>query len=407
MNNNLPARISYWEQSAMLTADFVVIGAGIIGLSTAIELATMHPTARIVVLERGVLPAGASSRNAGFACFGSLTEIMDDITLMGLERTVQQIRDRWDGLHMLRARAGDAAMAYESTGNYDVIAAETLLPALDRLSDINALLRPLLHGSPDDRGDVFTRVDDRIAAFGFCTNTVRALVHNQYEGQLDSGRLMDRLCDLAVAHGVWVRYGSPVVGIHDAGDRVAVIVQEHATQTHITWMAHAVGVCTNGFTRDLIPDACIVPARGQVLVTEPIPDLRFRGAFHMDRGFVYFRDLAGSRILLGGARNHDIAGETTTDLNVTQPIMQHLEHLLYDVILNRQPSLSKLSSPSSRHPRIATRWAGIMGFSPDKTPRVDVSLISPRCIVGFGCNGMGVAMGSAVAQRTAAKMSCV
>ena len=76
---------SFWEHDAMLHADFIVIGGGIIGLQTAIELREREPTASVVLLERGLLPSGASSRNAGFACFGSLTEILGDIEALGEE----------------------------------------------------------------------------------------------------------------------------------------------------------------------------------------------------------------------------------------------------------------------------------------------------------------------------------
>ena len=71
---------SYWENKTWLSnIDFVVVGSGIVGLNCALELRTKHPKSKIVVLEKGLIPHGASSRNAGFACFGSLTEIISDL----------------------------------------------------------------------------------------------------------------------------------------------------------------------------------------------------------------------------------------------------------------------------------------------------------------------------------------
>ena len=64
---------SFWEDDVMLEADCIVVGGGLIGLLTALEWRDAHPADRIMLLERGFLPSGASSRNAGFACFGSLT----------------------------------------------------------------------------------------------------------------------------------------------------------------------------------------------------------------------------------------------------------------------------------------------------------------------------------------------
>jgi hypothetical protein len=49
-------------------------------------------------LERGLFSSGASTKNAGFACFGSLNEIVDDIKLMGKEETLRQIIERMKGI---------------------------------------------------------------------------------------------------------------------------------------------------------------------------------------------------------------------------------------------------------------------------------------------------------------------
>ena len=47
-------------------ADWLVIGAGITGLSAAHALAQLHPRARIVVVDRQRAAQGASARNSGF-----------------------------------------------------------------------------------------------------------------------------------------------------------------------------------------------------------------------------------------------------------------------------------------------------------------------------------------------------
>ena len=53
---------SYWEKSALSQTDICIIGAGIIGLSTAISSALAFPDKRIVVLERGPRTMGANAR---------------------------------------------------------------------------------------------------------------------------------------------------------------------------------------------------------------------------------------------------------------------------------------------------------------------------------------------------------
>lgn len=43
----------------------------IVGLSVAACVLEKHPKKRVILLERGVLPTGASTKNAGFIATGS------------------------------------------------------------------------------------------------------------------------------------------------------------------------------------------------------------------------------------------------------------------------------------------------------------------------------------------------
>ncbi len=71
--------LSYWERESFFKhIDVAVIGSGIVGLAAAIHLKKIAPKLQVAILERGVLPVGASTRNAGFSCFGSMTELLDD-----------------------------------------------------------------------------------------------------------------------------------------------------------------------------------------------------------------------------------------------------------------------------------------------------------------------------------------
>ena len=91
---------SYWERTQFMNEiDFIVIGAGIVGYSTALRLKKLHPNSRVVILERGNLPSGASSKNAGFACFGSASEIYDDIQEFGEEIVWETLAPHSIGRH--------------------------------------------------------------------------------------------------------------------------------------------------------------------------------------------------------------------------------------------------------------------------------------------------------------------
>jgi len=48
----------------------IIIGGGLVGLSSAYSIKKAHPSLEILILERDVLPQGGSTKNAGFTNFG-------------------------------------------------------------------------------------------------------------------------------------------------------------------------------------------------------------------------------------------------------------------------------------------------------------------------------------------------
>jgi len=71
--------LSFWEKDTWFSnIDVCIIGSGIVGLSTALHLKTAAPALKILVLERGILPSGASKKKAGFVFFGSLSGVLSN-----------------------------------------------------------------------------------------------------------------------------------------------------------------------------------------------------------------------------------------------------------------------------------------------------------------------------------------
>ena len=91
------------------------------GYSTALHLRENDPNAKILIIERGYLPSGASSKNAGFACFGSATELYDDIERFGEELVWETVALRWSGLNYLRNLIGDDNLKLQINGSWDLI----------------------------------------------------------------------------------------------------------------------------------------------------------------------------------------------------------------------------------------------------------------------------------------------
>ena len=130
----------------------------------------------------------------------------------------------------------------------------------------------------------------------------------------------------------------------------------------------------------------MVPGRGQVLLTHPVDGLPFRGIFHFDKGYYYFREYHG-RVLFGGGRNLEPDTERSTAFELNQHIQQDLEQKLHELIL------------PGRNASIDLRWTGIMAFGATKRPILRRH--SERIAVGVRMGGMGVAIGSEVGYQLA------
>lgn len=368
---------SFWEQEAFL-ADFdvAIIGGGLVGLMTAYQLKSQEPKLRVGVLEAGVFPSGASTKNAGFACFGSISELLDELETSTEAEVLEVVRLRYKGLGLLRTILGDQAIDYRAWGGFEIFKSGEEKMAercLAKIGHFNSLLAPIT-GSHD----TYQSATHKLAAWGFggCSHAIE----NKLEGQLDTGKMMVKLLSLVQGLGVIC---IPTCRVK----KVISVNSKQEIQGNLgTFSAKKVVFTTNAFTKDLRPELAVVPGRGQVLVTEPIPDLPFRGAFHYDRGYYYFRNI-GNRILLGGGRNLDVKAEETCEFGLTDLVQHSLEDLLYSVLV-----------PGKR-PKITHRWSGIMAFGDELKPII--SELSPGLFAAVRCNGMGVAMGSEMGRQVA------
>ncbi len=363
--------LSYWEQKTWFSnIDFTVVGSGIVGLFCALSLKKEHPTAKIVVIDRGSLPKGASTKNAGFACFGSLSELLSDLQSHTEQEVFRLVRLRWSGLQLLRKTLGDQAIDYRAWGGYEIFNDTGLFDQCkNEQQRINALLAPLF------KDDVFSFVPN---SFGF-KHIASELSFNAFEAQIDTGKMMHSLLRKVQSLGIEVLQGIEVQKFQDLDSYVEV-------RTNVnTFKTKALFVATNGFANELL-EASLQPARAQVLITKPIVGLAIKGTFHLEGGYYYFRNI-DNRILLGGGRNLDFKGETTSAFGQTEQIQSKLEALLRTSILPDLPF------------EIDRRWSGIMGVGNQK--KALVKPLSTNVYYGIRLGGMGVAIGSAIGKSLA------
>jgi glycine/D-amino acid oxidase-like deaminating enzyme len=368
---------SYWEQQTFLNHyDVIIIGSGMVGLNAALHLKTKQANLKIAVLEKGFLPSGASTKNAGFACFGSVTELLSEIIVYGEEKVFNLVAKRLKGLETLRNILGDKAISYQQKGSFELFLntdESKTEQAFSSINYLNKVLKPLTN-----QPDIFAEANDKIADFGFAG--VDGLINNSLEGQIDTGKMMQALLIKTQALGVSIFNNCKLLSYQKENNHISISTDKGYFKTKKILFA------TNGFTSSLLPEIDIKPARGQVLVTELIQNLKISGTYHYDEGFYYFRDI-DNRILLGGGRNLDFNAEETDELTVTKPVQEKLEQLLNEVILPKQKV------------KIDYRWSGIMGFGEELEPIV--KKIEDDVYVAAKCNGMGVAIGSLTGQEIA------
>lgn len=364
--------LSYWEIKSWLTnIDFTIIGSGIVGLNCALQLKERFPKANILIIEKGTLPQGASTKNAGFACFGSLSEIIDDLKTHTEQDVLELVKKRIDGLQKLRQNLGDKTIAYQQLGGYELFSKKGDLfeRCLEQKEYINKLLKTIFNAS------VFSLKDN---TFGF-TQIKNEYSFNQFEGQIDTGKMMEALLKKTLNKGIKILNNVCVQNFLEDQNSVKIETNQFSFSTS------KVLIATNGFA-SLLNISGVKPARAQVLITKPIKNLHFKGTFHLDEGYYYFRNI-NDRILLGGGRNLDFKGEETTGFNQTALIQNKLETVLKTIILPKTPF------------EIDHRWSGIMGVGSQKKPIL--KQLSNHVYCGVRLGGMGVAIGSLVGEELA------
>jgi glycine/D-amino acid oxidase-like deaminating enzyme len=370
--------LSFWEQQWLKNADILIIGSGMVGLQTARHIKNQWPHREVWVIDRAPISLGASTRNAGFACFGSMGEILDDISRTDENTAYALYEKRYKGLQQLLEDFGETAIGYEKTGGYEIFTPEdfaeyeTIAANIDK---VNSALDSVAGEKPFQMKST-SKLGMKVLENG---------VYTPLEGMVQTHLLYKKVQEAAIAAGVRIMGGLTALPPEklDSGKwRVN-------TNEGYRFDARNLVVCTNGYAAHLLPELEVLPARGQVLVTSSIPGLAWRGLMHADKGYIYFRSL-GTRILIGGGRNLDFEGETTPELETSQHITQYLENYLRDVVVPGETF------------EIEHQWAGTMGMHQNRTPivqRMDEGLYA--CV---RMGGMGVALSAVVSREMAALM---
>ena len=336
-------QLSFWEKRGYFeNIDFLIIGAGIVGMSTALFLRKKYKNAKITILERGYLPTGASSKNAGFTCFGSPTELYDDLKTMNEKLVWETFSNRYYGLQCLFELVSQSEINYSACKSWDLIESGVTNEIKNEFIDY------INEKSKEITGIDQIYSEDKQVANNFGFQKIQTSYCNQLEGALDTGKLIQELYKNVIKNNIEVLFGMEALSMESSANEVLV-----ETKYGVLKAANCI-IATNGFAKKWISDD-IQPARAQVLVTNEIKDLKVKGTFHFEKGYYYFRNV-GNRVLLGGGRNLNVDEETTEEFGTTQIIQQKLEEMLQTIVLPNQEFSIDYS------------WSGIMGLERQRVP---------------------------------------
>ena len=347
------------------------------GLSAAVESHKMYPDAKITVVDLSPLCGGGSTKNAGFGCFGSPSELLDDWGTLGPEKTVELVAQRFEGLNKLRENYSDEKIGYQATGAIEMFTnvsqedqvLETKVRAF--LPELNEALEPVFKAHP------FKIVDDIPVG----VMNASSVISSNFEGILDTSMLYSSAKKEALDAGVEMINGVKILGIEEDGRDGYRLDFDFGY-----FEAGTVLVAGNAFAKELLEDLDVSPKVNRVLVTEEIPGLRFEGSCHYDRGYVYLRRLE-NRMLIGGGRqwaqgNNDSlsdGGSEEVRIKLVEFLGNHIE--------------------GCKGVEIEYNWIGHLGVGASRDPIVKT--VKPGLHVGVRMGGMGVAIGREIGVKLA------
>lgn len=370
-------RTSYWEQTTFLRSpDVAIIGAGLTGLQAALALKRDQPSRDVLVIERAPIPRGASTRNAGFACFGGPTELLADIDAYGAESTLATVQERYAGIRALEDNYAGRGIGWQKNGGYELIDDEATAEMVNRrLPELNALLQEVTGAR-----ETWTTAPNPFS-------DVKTCLHNVFEGQLHPGKLVSLLLNDCHRAGVRVLFGC---GVDHVGGAAGAVKVEGAGWGSI--VAKQVLVTVNAFAQKLLPEdfpETIRPVRNQILLSEPLPNFKLRGCYHYHEGYVYFRNVGEDRLLIGGARHRAGASSETAAFGPNGVPEAYLIEKLNEWLPGRKWT----------NEDFPVRWSGIIAQGDGKSPVLRYA--ADDVLVAGRLAGMGVALSAALAQRAA------
>ena len=362
----------------MSEADIIVIGGGIAGASTAYHLARHGRS--VTLLERGEIASGASGVNGGLlggSGWGRVPDLDDFLTMGSLElfKTLQA-----DLGYDMEFRLSGSLTAIHTEVQYD------------------HAMRSVAAARADGRGVELLTPREARAIEPYASPDLLGYVYTRQRGNANPAKATRAFAAAAQDAGASVLTGHEVTAIDPEPDgSYSVFTPNGEFRAGALVLAAGAWCAPLGEMLGLrIP---VIPVRGQMWATEPLPPRVFQGISSMESAFhwrehgddttpanlthaggerrtrhLYGRQTQSGEIAFGGDRQ--LAGyDTTPDAQGIEVNKGHASEAL--------PFLAQLP--------IARTWAGLMPFTEDGEPligqvrlRQDLYIVGGLASSGFG-----------------------
>lgn len=331
-----------------LSTDICVIGLGGSGLSAVHEV--LRRGYRVIGIDAGQVASGAAGRNGGFLLAGTAAFYHDAVAQLGRERASKLYQATLQQLELMVSETPEAIRAVGSlrialdSAEYD-----------DCLQQYHAMKADSLPVEPYDGQE----------GRGLCFPTDGAF------NPLQRARI---LAQRAIGQGAQLFEGTPATQISSGQ---VTTPQGNITCQHII-------VAVDGRLEAVLPQlqGRVRTARLQMLATAATREVTFNRPVYANYGYIYWQQLPGGEIALGGFRDAFRETEWTLARAPSAQVQARLESFL-------RVQLGVTAT-------ITHRWAASVGYTKGILPIV--AEVAQRVWAVGGYNGTGNVIGSLCAR---------
>jgi sarcosine oxidase subunit beta len=334
------------------TADVVIIGAGVIGCSTAYHLAQMGVT-DVAVVEMDQVGSGSSSKSASML---SLQFCHDELTARLAKYSYASYMQFGEepGVPIDFKRTGWLSLATQESSE-QLLANAELLQSLDIRTDILG---------PDEIKRRYPEINTEDLVVG---------TWGPDDGPFDPHMIMWGYMKRALERGVKLYQGVRAIGIQVRSGQVeGVDTDEGFVATRL--VVNAGGPWAMEIGRWVGVEIPIINLARSILITTPFPDIPSTRPFVEDVTAGWYYRPEGGGVLMG-------MGELPTeDLNI-QINYQMINEML-DAAVHRVPVLERAA--------MLTAWTGVRPLTPDERPILGPVPSVDGFVLNCGWGGMGI-----------------